>query len=373
MQDAQHGGTIFKPQFLKCAIFFCACLYVCSCCVLLLSLAIAIPVALLRRQSYPVHTIMVDGVARSFIVFVPSALARTATPTEAPLLLGLHGGTGSAQAYARRNGFVEVAERYGAIAVFPDGLPCTGVVDALHCWNSGTIDSKPAADDLRFLQMLVTRLLPNVTSGEIADFQQSLLGNSNLRVDWRRIYLTGHSNGALMAYRMAGSSHGNLFAAVAPVSGAIGGRRAPDSPQFIIDTPVTPITVLHVHGLQDDNVPMNSTQPHAGFLPNSIYIPTFDGISFFLNANNCTPSIYNPLATRKYANGVKSSFTYYNNAQCSAGTDVMTLLMDASHAWVDMDSVMNSYPIPSSPISGLDKATSLAEVIWLIISTYSRQ
>ncbi len=64
-------------------------------------------------------------------------------------------------------------------------------------------------------------------------------------VDARRIYATGMSNGAIMAYRLASELSGRI-AAIAPVAGSVGTD---------IGQPQRPVSVLHFHGTMDEYIP----------------------------------------------------------------------------------------------------------------------
>jgi polyhydroxybutyrate depolymerase len=64
-------------------------------------------------------------------------------------------------------------------------------------------------------------------------------------VDARRVYATGMSNGAVMAYRLAAELSARI-AAVAPVAGAVAAALGP---------PARPVPVLHFHGTLDEYVP----------------------------------------------------------------------------------------------------------------------
>src|SRR5439155_12228136 len=61
-----------------------------------------------------------------------------------------------------------------------------------------------------------------------------------------RVYVTGISNGAMMAYRLACQLPGRL-AAIGPVAGTMTTECGP----------ATPTSVLHIHGLADQNVPFD--------------------------------------------------------------------------------------------------------------------
>ena len=69
--------------------------------------------------------------------------------------------------------------------------------------------------------------------------------SSVLKVDPKRIYATGMSNGAMMCHRL-GAELSDQIAAIAPVAGTLG---------FEEVKPKRPVSVLHFHGTKDPFVP----------------------------------------------------------------------------------------------------------------------
>src|SRR5262249_11165521 len=99
---------------------------------------------------------------------------------------------------------------------------------------------------------------------------------ANLRIDPKRIYLAGMSNGAHMAYRMA-AERSERIAAIACVAGpmAIEPRR-----------PVRGMPVLHIHGTEDEFAPYGGGKgSRSGFAP--LRAPTPDRIAAWVGANDC--------------------------------------------------------------------------------------
>ncbi|MEQ9257885.1 MAG: PHB depolymerase family esterase [Roseovarius sp.] len=154
----------------------------------------------------------------------------------APLILALHGFQPPELAERRRAqpedlawpALTEEARRRGVIAVFPaahrgqwalfPGLP-----------NTLGPGGEPI-DDEAFILALVDRL---VAQG---------------RADPSRLFLTGISDGAIMAYRLACRAH-TPFAAVAPLIGT------PQEETLAECTPDPPPALLHLHGTEDRVLP----------------------------------------------------------------------------------------------------------------------
>lgn len=163
------------------------------------------------------------GRTRHYTVHVPPGL-----PVEgaggAPLLLAFHGGGGNASGFRAYAGLDALADREGFVVVYPDGTGPLG--RRLLTWNAGACCGyarKHGVDDVGFaLAVLdsVTRALP---------------------IDAARVYATGHSNGAMISYRLAAEA-ADRIAAIAAVAG---------SPPLDAFAPARPVAVLHIHSVDD--------------------------------------------------------------------------------------------------------------------------
>lgn len=170
--------------------------------------------------------LQVAGHSRSYKLFVPTSAA----PGEAlPLMIVLHGGLGNADQVEHSSGMNRVASANRFMVAYPNG---TGL-RLLHnrrTWNAGNCCG-PAVeqqiDDVQFIQHMLA---------DIAR-QQPL--------DRSRVYASGMSNGAMMAYRLACDLPQDI-AAIIPVAGTLA-----------LDSCVGArfVAVLHIHGMQDRNVP----------------------------------------------------------------------------------------------------------------------
>jgi len=161
------------------------------------------------------------GTTRTYVVHVPP---RVSEGRPLPLVLAFHGGGGSAPGFKAYAGLDALADREGFLVVYPDGSGRLG--RRLLTWNAGGCCGYAAAqnvDDVGFTLAVLRDVARNVA------------------VDPARVYATGHSNGAMMAYRMAIDASDRI-AAVAPVAGAM---QAPGFP------PPRPVPVLHVHSVDD--------------------------------------------------------------------------------------------------------------------------
>ena len=167
------------------------------------------------------------GRTRLYRVHVPASY-RPGAP--APLLVALHGGGGNRDHMARDGhyGLISLSERTGLVLVLPNGV--SRFRNGLFAtWNAG--DCCGAArdgnvDDVGFIRAVVQRV------------------RSQLDIDAQRVYATGMSNGAMMAYRLA-CELPELFRAIAAVAGTENTRSC---------VPGQPVSVLHIHARNDGHV-----------------------------------------------------------------------------------------------------------------------
>jgi polyhydroxybutyrate depolymerase len=170
------------------------------------------------------RTVRAGGRDRSYLVHLP---AGHDPKREYPVVLAFHGGASNAQTMARFSGLDEKADRAGFVVVYPSG---NGRLSRVLTWNAGRCCGYASAeriDDVGFVRALVEDL-----------------GRAT-RIDRRRIYATGISNGGMMAYRVAMEAP-DLIAAVASVSGTLEVEASPGA---------RPVPVLHFHGTDDKFLP----------------------------------------------------------------------------------------------------------------------
>ena len=157
------------------------------------------------------------GISRTFHLYRPAGLTDAA-----PLVVMLHGGFGTGEQAERAYHWDAEADRGHFLVAYPDGLN--------RAWNAGTCCGEPQrvdTDDVGFLTTMVGAI------------------EQQIPIDRARVYVTGMSNGAMMALRLGCQS--DLFAAIAPVAGTV----LTDCSQ------ARPASVLQIHGTADDRVPYN--------------------------------------------------------------------------------------------------------------------
>jgi polyhydroxybutyrate depolymerase len=168
----------------------------------------------------------VDGRSRSAIVYVP----RQATATKPlPVVLCFHGGASYAERQMSYSGLNEKADAARFIVVYPSG---TGAIARLLTWNSGNCCGsarRQKVNDVAFVEALLDDLAKTT------------------KIDEKRIFATGISNGGMMCYELAARlSH--RIAAIAPVAGPMGTENC---------SPKHPVSIIHFHGTKDEFAAFN--------------------------------------------------------------------------------------------------------------------
>ena len=182
----------------------------------------------------------IDGRSREYLLVTPGAMP--AGPR--PLVMVLHGHTGTAanalgegRSPSPLSAWLDIAAREKILVAALQGLKGN---DNQTGWNDCRADAgnNPDGDDVAFAAAVARRL---ITSG---------------RVDARRIYVMGMSNGAFMSLRLALQMQPRP-AAVAAAAGTMAEQsECPDLPRAV--------SVLLIHGTADPLVPYGGGQVGLG-------------------------------------------------------------------------------------------------------------
>ncbi|XZE55960.1 extracellular catalytic domain type 1 short-chain-length polyhydroxyalkanoate depolymerase [Planctomycetaceae bacterium SH139] len=200
----------------------------------------------------------VGDLEREFLIYVPETLKADAAP---PLVFVFHGGNSTAKGVMKLSQFNQVADRAGAIVVYPQGVGGN--------WNDGRINTVSQAyrekvDDLTFFDQLLAELSRKHT------------------VDLKRIYLTGISNGGIFAHYVA-ANRSEKVAAIAPV---VGGMAESVAENF---QPTEPVSVLVIQGTEDPLMPYEGGKVAGGSAKDRGSIVSTDkAVQLWVSANGCT-------------------------------------------------------------------------------------
>ena len=253
------------------------------------------------------HTLTLQhgGRQRSYIVHVPKAGA----DRPRPVILAFHGGGGEAEGFKAYAGLDAIADREGAIVVYPNG---SGLLPRrLLTWNAGECCGyamNQRIDDVGFAVAVLDDLAKRTA------------------VDMRRVYATGHSNGGMMAYRL-GAERADRIAAIVPVAGAL------SVTQF---APSRRIAVLHIHSADDPRALYEGGlgPPFPGTDVRASHRPVMEGLEKWRRHNGCAEAS-RVVETRKGTSGTTAqTATLLEWPQCGAGTRVAHWkLTGVGHGW----------------------------------------
>jgi polyhydroxybutyrate depolymerase len=223
----------------------------------------------------------VGGVMREARVHVPPKYDPT-HPT--PLVLNFHGSESNAAQQEAFSMLDAKADAAGFIAVHPEGVG--GSFNAGTCCDPA---AKNNVDDVGFVRALLDKL------------------DTDLCVASKHVYATGISNGAELAHRL-GCELADRIAAIAPVAG---GNLMPSC------DPARPISVLHMHGTADDEVPYAGDADHP---------PVADTIADWAKRDGCSDE------TEQTFN--KGDTHCDTHTKCKAGVEVtLCTIEDGGHTW----------------------------------------
>ena len=221
-----------------------------SCCLAALLTATGVSAATQRE------TLAYGGFERTYLVHFP---AGDDGRTSLPLVLVFHGGgLGSAAQAERSYGFCELADQKHFLAVFPEGLD--------HHWNDGRQASRLGqaleSDDTGFVAALIDHLV------------------ATHRVDPKRVYATGISNGGIFYYALAAQLSAKI-AAIAPVAGNLA---EPLAEKF---APAEPVSVIAFNGTADRFVPYSGGSVVGRNDSGGRVLSAADTLALWVKANGC--------------------------------------------------------------------------------------
>lgn len=238
------------------------------------------------------HTLTVDGRERTYRLYRPASLELT---DPVPLVVMLHGAAGTGAQAEESYGWPGQADQGGFVVAFPDGVKRAWAASELCCGQP----VRQGVDDVAFIEALVAEL------------------RDRMPVDPARTYVTGISNGGLLAYRLACDT--DLFAAVGAVATTLaGGCESPD-----------PVSVLHIQGLRDQTMPYQGgpgKRDNGGTGRNPVKIdgpPLAELMAMWREVADC------PAPTERTDGPVTRSV-----AACPQGRAVGSItIADAGHQW----------------------------------------
>jgi polyhydroxybutyrate depolymerase len=282
--------------------------------------------------------VAVDGSERSYWLHVPPRPAGTA-PAPLPLVIAFHGGGGRAEQYQRYAGLDFVADRERFVVAYPDGTGRLG--RRMLTWNAGACCGaahRGGADDVAFARALVDDIAIRTP------------------IDRTRVYATGHSNGAMMSYRIAVEAP-DLVAAIAPVGGAM------NLPGAVLSVPMP---VLHIHSVDDPRaLYAGGLGPPFPMTRNRVLHNGVEAeLDKWISTDGCNAEPTTREERTDQATG--HTATHLSWAPCASGATVeLWKITGAGHGWPG-----GAAPLPERLVGPDTHVISASEEIWKFFSRF---
>jgi polyhydroxybutyrate depolymerase len=258
-------------------------------------------------------------------VYVPSVLP----DGPVPLLLAFHGGTGWGAQFERNSGFDELAESNGFLVVYPDGIGGGDDESTNRTWNGGRCCGAAArnnVDDVACVNQLLDEL------------------EGAYSIDRARVFAAGHSNGGILSYRLACELSPRIVAV-----GHQAGTMEIDS-----CTPAAPVSLLHIHGTADNNLPIDGGRGAASIAGVDFTSPRV-AVRTFAAANGCAAE---PTVAADVENPDLVTSTW---GDCPGSAEVRFLeVQGASHSWMGHTP---SSPAAAPAYQGLDASFAIVSFL----------
>jgi polyhydroxybutyrate depolymerase len=200
----------------------------------------------------------VKGMQRTYLQYVPRNL-----PANAPLLFVFHGSGGDGEGMREITGgeFDMLADANGFVVIYPDGWQTT--------WNDCRKGSPQPArraniDDKSFIDAMIEKQV------------------SENRIDRRRIFAAGWSNGGQLAYRLA-MERPQQFAGVASISAS-----RPTNENNACTPTDRPIAVMVINGTADPINPHDGGMVRIGFSSLGTVLSSRATAEYFARLNGIT-------------------------------------------------------------------------------------
>ena len=279
------------------------------------------------------YSLNYDGAKRTLRLYIPKG-----RDAPLPLVVVLHGGggDGGGMEWLTRRGFNRIADRDGAIIVYPDGIE--------RGWNDGRSSSRSPAgakvDDVGFLASL-PRALATLHP-----------------VDAARVYVTGISNGGEMSYRLACDAAA-VFAAAAPVAANLSEELAPRC------HPSRAIPLLVMNGTEDPIMPWRGGVVRVLWMARGSVLSTEDTLARWLSLDHCGALEAQPLIEAVPADGTSVA---PRSARCEEGGELLLEeIRGGGHSWPRGEAYLGR-----AIIGRVSQALDANETIWAFFRRHSR-
>ena len=269
------------------------------------------------------RTLSVDGRKRTYLVHLPP---KYDPHKPVPVVLALHAAMMNGRIMAWLSGLHKKSDEAGFIVVYPNG---TGTRSAFT-WNAGNCCGsafQTGADDVAFIRAVLDDL------------------TQTFPVDTSRVFATGLSNGAMMAYRLA-SELSDRFAAIAVVAGTMATDRC---------EPKRPVPMLHFHGTNDEYIPFAGGKGVKSVSGTNFY-SVDHSIRAWVKANGCNEEPITEELPEQANDGTRVVKKTYGGGKDGAEV-VLVVIEGGGHTWPGR-------PLPERSLGKVTANVLANDVLW---------
>jgi len=290
-----------------------------------------------------------DGRQRDYWIHVPPAAA---TGEPLPMVINMAGATQNGQIEEGLSLMDPNADQNGYLAVYPDGTRISKVLtpdpvaqQAQYGWNAGECCGLPVTrkiNDVGFLEKVIADVAARTP------------------VNLRRVYMTGISNGGMMAYAMAAEASTHV-AAIASVSGQV---------EIPVIHPTRAVPTMEFHSINDPIAKFNGV-PNKNPL---LVLSVMQGIRQWVKADGCssTPHVGTTIVGAPGSISAGQTATQITYGHCHDGVKVVLWRFTGSgHVWPG--STLNTGPKSGWILTGSGRGIVLInanETMWKFFSHY---
>lgn len=273
-------------------------------------------------------TVKSNGVVRVYFVHLPPSYS---SKTAMPLVLAFHGAGSHARAMPKLTGLNKCADQHAFIVVYPDGLNT-------H-WNDGNGGrTKPELEDVDFVKAMLDQL------------------NKQYKIDKTRIYAGGMSNGGFFSQYLA-LTMPDTFSAIATVAASL------EVPMYAKLKPEKPISVLLIHGDDDDVVPFTGGSIGvSGVMDEKTTrkcTSAAQAVQYWVKADQCNEKqCVTSVSDAKPSDGTHALRKVYSGGK--NGTEVISItVQNGGHTWPS-----GWQYLPEAMVGKTSKAVNASEEMW---------
>jgi polyhydroxybutyrate depolymerase len=297
-----------------------------------------------------VFALKFDGMERDYRLHVPPAAA---SGKPLPLVLNLHGATQNAQLEEITSDMDPNADMNGYLVAYPNGTRISKVLtpdpvakNAQYGWNAGMCCGLPVTkhiNDVGFLLKVISDIAAKTP------------------VDLRRVYMTGISNGGMMAYAMAAEASGHV-AAISSISGQV---------EIPVIHPTRVVPTMEFHSVNDPIALFDGT-PSKNPLDR---LSVMQGINQWVKADGCDkkPTTGTTIVGAAGSISAGETATPITYTHCRSGAEVALWRFTGSgHVWPG--STLNTGPKKGWILAGVGRGIVLVnadETMWQFFEKYS--